>query len=268
MFGQNKKNKSRKGDAMRIALINVIALLCLLFPQILLAGKNSSEFTMTPRAQKIFDQAPKKPEELLKVIKEFMDHPTMDCYEFGERVSGIDRQYWGTGSKRQGFGKDRNLVYQQYYPRCPKCPFSPRAEVKKELPTAYSLGEFKMNVENNQLVDLDILFFTPTSEMPNMAFVVTPALFREFWGEPTKTYVSSPWQGGFSVGYYYLDYFYENSRYKLEISFQAPGDNNLELRRERMNHTREQMWAERKQRKKFANHKDFIAISLRITPSN
>ena len=87
-LGKIKKNKSRKGDAMRIALINVIALLCLLFPQMLLAGKNSSEFTMTPRAQKIFDQAPKKPEELLKVIK------ASSCMVLGAAASYLD----GNGS--------------------------------------------------------------------------------------------------------------------------------------------------------------------------
>ena len=56
-----KTKKSMKDKAMRIALISVIALWGLLFPQMLLAEENSEEFTMTPRAQKIFDQASKTP---------------------------------------------------------------------------------------------------------------------------------------------------------------------------------------------------------------
>jgi len=268
-MSQGSRGQGLRGeDNMKKILMSVMIGLCFFMSQPLFAGAESTQFTMTPRAQKIFDQAPQTPEALLKLTKEFMDNPNINGYEFVEKISGIDRKHWGIGSKRQGFGKNKSIVYQEYYPRCPKCTYNLRGEVERKLPTPYSVGEIKTNVKDDRLVDITVKFLSSVSELSNIDFVITPAIFREILGKPTRTYVTSPWPGGFSVGFYYLDYFYESEGYELSISFSAPGDEDQELRRKRMNHTAEQMRAERRRRKKFANHKDFRAVSFRITPSN
>jgi hypothetical protein len=251
---------------MRLFLISVVALLGLLFPQMLLAGEEPAAFTMTQRAQQIFDQAPKTPEDLLRVIKELMDNPDINGYEFVEKVTGTDRKYWQKGSKGQGFGGNKKIVYQQYYAVYRYTPHSESKRPDGKKPKYYFSG-IKISKKMDRLIDLWIKFDAEAKKSSDN-FVVTPVLFRDFLGDPKLIHVTSPGLGGFSEGYYYVIYVYEQGRFELEVGFSAPGDDNRELIHERVHHTREQRRAEKKRRMKFQNHKNFQAISLRITPVN
>ena len=75
--------------------ITTVLLLTILTPQLLWSQVSNKEAEFSLRAQQIMAEAPKTPEELLRVIKDFMDHPNMDGYDFGEKISGIDRANWG-----------------------------------------------------------------------------------------------------------------------------------------------------------------------------
>ncbi|MCB2181219.1 MAG: hypothetical protein KQH63_04300 [Desulfobulbaceae bacterium] len=248
---------------MKIIFVNVMTLCCLLLPQLLFAGGEPKEFVMTPRAQKIFDQAPKTPEALLKIIKEFMDNPSMNGYEFGERVSGIDREYWGPESEGNDFRYNKNVLYKSYAPLCGNCPYSYRT-AKRTLPTPYFVNDMKVVAENSHFMDISISFQTRKRLMTNMTCEMTPALVQQMLGTPTKIDVTSPTYER-SSGRYYLRYYYNFGRYELSIPFLAKGDNEPELRKQRRSQTVEQIRQERKRRKNFANHKDFLALTLRLS---
>ncbi len=216
---------------------------------------------LTPRAQRIYDQAPQTPQELFRLIREFRDNPDMmDGYELGERASGVDRAYWQPGSQSKGFAGHKDIIKQRYYIRSSRCYSSPSSKKGDKLPVPYRMFEIKVNAETDALLDIFFYF----NEIPGITFEVTPALVQEIMGEPTEIYVSSP--RTFNNGKYYLKYYYKN-KYKLQILFLAPGDDNKELLEERKHHTGKQIKAERRWRRQFANHKDFKAIDMRLSLS-
>lgn len=49
----------------------------------------------TPRTRQIRADEPKTPEDLLRVLKSFMENPQMSGYDIGEKISGIARENWG-----------------------------------------------------------------------------------------------------------------------------------------------------------------------------
>jgi hypothetical protein len=245
---------------MRIALISVVALLGFLFPQMLLADGEAAEFTMMPRAQKIFEQAPKTPEELLTVIKEFMDNPNMNGYEFVENISGIDRAHWGLEHNGETAKGDK---FKSFAILCPKCPYRQRGLKIRALPTAYVVGGSKIDPENDLLIEVGASF-RRGKLLNNISFVVTPATINDFFGKPAKVYVTSA-RSEYSPGFYDLRYTYNiGGRYEFGISFRAKQDDDPELQKQRWKHTAEQARKEIKQRKDFENHKNFIALGLSL----
>ena len=133
----------------------------------------------TPRAREIWAQAPKTPEDLLRVLKSFMEYPQMSGFEIGEKIFGLDREAWGpiASVAANGPGKQRKLYVPFLRGGGQKGP--PYKQI--QLPTPYYFGgEGDITLdENDGLISLHISRFKDT-------FCLTPALTREILGEPTK----------------------------------------------------------------------------------
>jgi hypothetical protein len=215
---------------------------------------------MTPRAQKIFDQVPKTPEELLKVIKGFMDNPNMDGYEFLEKILGSDRRNWGpVEMSSKGFGDNRDIEYGSVsYSRLKEEP----------LPVPYTVHQIKID-KQNKFLDIDLSFYE------NPSFLLTPAVAQKILGPPSSIYVSSP-KSEFSIGSYWLLYLYhiEFSKveaYKLQIYFVKEGESDYprtdqvcKRRHEYYLHTKQRRKEEKRWRSSFENHKNFLPVSMRF----
>jgi len=244
---------------MKKILMNVMIVLCFFMSQPLFAGAESTQFTMTPRAQKIFDQAPQTPEALLKVVKEFLDTPMMNGYEFVERISGVDRQHLGP-EKRWKTAK--GVEKKMYEILCPKCPYDQGVGGKRELPTPYIVHDIEFKPDDDQIISVGISFRIGRQPLSSMTFLVTPVIIRDFFGKPTGVYVT-PASSEYSPGLYYLRYSYDiEGGFELGMTFLAKGDDDPDLKKQRWKHTAEQIREERNRRKEFANHKDFIALGL------
>ena len=89
----NMKEVSMKYDKIMFGVMAVLCLL-LLAPHRLCA-ETPTGLVDTPRTREVRANEPKTPEELLQVLKSFMDNPRMNGYEFGEKISGIARENWG-----------------------------------------------------------------------------------------------------------------------------------------------------------------------------
>ncbi len=247
---------------MRIIFINAITLCCLLAPQLLFAGGEQTELVMTPRAQKIYDHAPKTPEQLLTLIKEFMDNPDMNGYEFVEKVSGIDREHWGDAriSETSKGGK-----FNLYSPLRRGNPYNQQETDKRKLPTTYFVSDIRFSSGDNVLLShLRVNFRLDIGPLSSVALQITPTIAQNIFGEPTKIKVSSA-RSEYSPGFYNLSYFYNIGKYELGISFREKDDENHELQKLFWSHTAEQAQKEITRRKQFANHKDFIARGLGLS---
>ncbi len=238
----------------------VLLVLALLTPTALWAN-SALEFKETARSKKILAEAPKTLEELLKVIKEFMDNPDMNGYEFVEDISGIDRLHWGPESVEE---TSKGRKYKLYAILCPKCPYGLNVEEKQNLPTVYYVRNINISLEDDSLISVGIGHLSPKKELNNASFLLSPRIVRSFFKEPTSVSVTSA-RSEYSPGYYTLQYTYDIGKtYRLSFSFRAKDDELRELRRQRRKHTSEQAREERKWRKEFANHKKFIALGLSL----
>ena len=122
---------------MKTNIFKVIILCCcLLLPQTLLAEGKQETFNLTQRAQKILQQAPKTAEELLQIIKIFLENPDMNGYELGEKVSGVDRKYWTLVNQEDNW-RDIDIKWKDFV-------IAPELPVyKKSIFGWFSLGIFQ-----------------------------------------------------------------------------------------------------------------------------
>jgi hypothetical protein len=232
---------------MRIALISIVALLGFLFPQMLLADGEAAEFTMTPRAQKIFDQAPKTPEELLKVITEFMDHPDMDGYEFVEKISGVDRNNWEFGRDGDGFGagpKPRTNAIDGAWTNF----HGPKFTNQQYQSLFYTHLGNTIN-EQGLLLSFGISGFKETP-------FFTAKELKAVFGEPKRVKVAAPWTE-FAVPFA-ITYFYKTDKYRLYFKFYSK----QEVPSNPKNMTVVKGFISRL--RSFENHKNIPVVSIQI----
>lgn len=165
----------------------------------------------TPRAREIWAQAPQTPEELLRVIKVFMDNPQMNGFDIGEKIFGLAREAWGpvAGVYANGPGKQR-IDYVPFLrgggQKGP--PYKPIL-----LPTPYYFGgEGVITLaENDELMRLPIAGFKET-------FCLTPTLTREILGEPSSISLGN--KGGMSLIYRIGR---EHKKYTIGFGYKAYG---------------------------------------------
>lgn len=156
----------------------------------------------TPQAKKVWANAPQTPEALLRVLKEFMDNPQMNGFEFGEKISGIARGKWGapyTAFSGEYF-PFKNLEPPSRYVNGKFVP-------NWERPVPYYFGDSTIDLDKNgELEQVTLLGFKKN-------FCLTPALIREILGEPIE--ISLDDKGGLSVDYKKS---YEQRQYKIVIA--------------------------------------------------
>lgn len=225
----------------------VLFFLVLLNPSGLLAeGPDSSE-----------SNVPKTAEELLVCIRDFLANPDVDGVVFVEKITGVSKADWGEPNRKEtGFAQDHNVRWVNFS----------YMQLRSLLKVPYIINSFYLEEHSNTLLAIDFTFFR-VRKFANVDYdyllELTPALAQKILGPPDELHVSSPTRGGSSVGKYYVSYTYRRGRYELEIPFLAKGDN--QLMKERMEHSSEQRRAERARRKLFENHKDFLAVTMRLS---
>jgi hypothetical protein len=224
-------------------------------------GEYSEGNVASPESRLLSAQIPQTPEELLRLVEEFFTNTNVNGYEFGEKVLGLHRTNWGpVCSKMKGFGENRDIRYVEFYPS--------RSGVVP-LPVPYTVEAIKIDAQG-KLLDLILRF------QKNSKFLLTPAAAQKILGPPSTIYVTSP-RSEFSMGHYYLDYNYRievskvSEVYELEISFLQESermilesDKDRKLREENWRHTKQQIKQERRWRKSFENHKDFLPVYMRL----
>jgi len=242
-------------DNIKKILMGVMIALCFFMPQPLFAGGESTQFTMTPRAQKIFDQAPQTPEALLKVVKEFLDTPKMNGYEFGEKVSGIDREHWGEPSTVPY----KNSHFLMYFPFGTHSPYHYRNQ-KLTPPTAY--------VSSNIKISQDRLLHDLIVDMVGENFCLSPLIVQKVLGKPTKINVMTPCHEFASC--YTVLYFYTKNGYVIRITYPAKDIpfNYDDLCESGFVKNTEARVKTKKELASFENHKNICATILRIYRKN
>lgn len=203
------------------------------------------------------NNTPKTAEELLVCIRDFLTDPEVDGIAFVEKITGVSKANWGpVYSKGTGFVQDPNVRWEAYLPK----------DFKQPLSVPYRIFWLKLEELTHALIDIGIDSHQGVSAIgdPDYLMMLTPAIAQKILGPPDNLYVTSP-RDEFSPSRYSLRYTYLRGRYEFQISFWAKGDNDLQIRRERAQHTMEQIRAERARRKLFENHKDFLAITMRLS---
>jgi hypothetical protein len=221
-------------------------------------GEYSGENVASPESQQPTVQAPQAPEELLRLIKEFVTKPNVNGYEFLEKVLGSPRTNWGpVRVSMKGFGKNRDIEWGSVLPSRPG---------SEPLPVPYMVHDIKID-KQSKFLDMNLSFYR------NPSFLLTPAVAQKILGSPSSIYVTSP-QNEFSMGSYNLLYTYRievSEVYELQIYFLKEGESNYprndnvrKRRKEYSRHTEQQINQEREWRFYFENHKDFLPVSMRL----
>ena len=146
-----------------------LLLLALLAPHRLCAETKHCPFD-NPRAREIWDNAPQTPEAFLRMIKSLMDDPHLNGFDFGEKILGVDRAYWGppgvAGSKKEF--------------SCYNVPsLRPQKGSRRkwfDRPTPYS-PTGGICIENDRFAVLNVF-------RSDKAFCLNPVLTRNILGEP------------------------------------------------------------------------------------
>lgn len=169
---------------MRIRItFGLLTLFCLaLIASAGICAESTNGLVDTPRTREIRANEPKIPEDLLRVLKSFMENPQMSGYEVGEKISGIARENWGAP-----VGKPMMGGSWEYSP-CMRGGLIKHVIDGKEyvFPTAkqttpYYLSDYCTIALEGQgtLEHITIGSFKET-------FCLTPALTREILGEPSS----------------------------------------------------------------------------------
>jgi len=132
----------------------------------------------TPRAKEIWANAPQTPEALLTVLKEFMDNPKMNGFEFYEKAFGLAREEWGEPSldTKNGPHGGRLIRYVPFLAGAGQDSL-PHKWIHPPAPYTGD-GSIELD-ENNNLRSLSISGF-------DKGFCVTPPLVRKILGEPER----------------------------------------------------------------------------------
>lgn len=177
----------------------------------------------TPRARKLWTNAPQAPEAMLQVVKEFMENPRMSGFELGEKLYGLDRDFWGPVESEishgpEEYGNKKTLGYAPFFkgggqkgpPNKPWKLFAP--------PVSYHLGNSMAIgiLDNGTLNGIALEGFRD-------GFCVTPALVRKILGEPGtvgkgRHYVAVNYSAGlYKIGVVYPDENYQSPEWERGI---------------------------------------------------
>jgi hypothetical protein len=200
------------------------------------------------------NSTPKTAEELLVSIRDFLANSNTDGVAFIEKITGVNKANWGpVGMRQTGFAKNPHVKWESYH----------GTQFKQPLPVPYRVSQFKLEEHTLRLLDVDLAFFRQ-GEAANgdrdYLLKLTPELTQKILGPPDRLNVTSPRE----LGTYSVRYTYMRGRYKLWIPFMAKGDDDEQLQNERRGHSTEQIVAEIARRKLFENHKDFLALTMRL----
>ncbi len=204
---------------MKIILINIVTLCCLLASQLLFASVDAEEFVMTPRARKIFEEAPKTPEELLLLVKSLMDNPDRDGYEFVEKISGINRDYWELSNRGEGFGpkyRRLNVKWSRY------------SFLTKNSPTyqkLYLSDLYPVISEGHLLLELGLGLSKNGFEK---GLSLTPEKLKAALGNPNRIKLPQPWWE--FVKPYAVYYYYYTTKYEFAFIFYSKNKTLLALK--------------------------------------
>lgn len=205
----------------------------------------------TPRAREIWAQAPQTPEELLRVIKVFMDNPQMNGFDIGEKIFGLAREAWGPVASVYANGPGKQRIDYVPFLRGGGQKGPPYKPIL--LPTPYYFGgEGVITLaENDELMRLPIAGFKET-------FCLTPTLTREILGEPSSISLSN--KGGLSLTYRITR---GHEKYGIFISYYDPSKPAKGISLVTSTTTNQQEFLEI-----IEDRKNFCAISVSIGRSN
>lgn len=172
-----------------------------------ICAESASGLVDTPRTREIRANEPKTPEDLLRVLKSFMENPQMSGFDIGEKISGIARENWG---EPYGGKQDGSPQYFPYYRGGKKKPppgekESPFQVVKSTTPYFLSDDGIIELEGQNRLRRIRVANFKET-------FCLTPALAREILGEPSSISLGS--KGSLLLDYNIAS---EQKRYAISI---------------------------------------------------
>jgi len=207
------------------------------------------------------NNTPRATEELLVCIRDFLANPNADGIAFVERVTGVDKADWGPVHIRHGFDPDTYANWAEYLVSDFKQPL----KIPYIIPPRIGFDEQVQRLLYLEFVFLRYVKTTNSGNEYDYLLELTPALAQKFLGPPDKISVNAtPWnaaRGGSFADRYYVSYRYRRRRYELRIPFSR----DWRVRRKHVQLTKEQMWAEKRRRKLFKNHKDFLAINMELT---
>ena len=155
------------------------------------------------RSEELAARAPKTPEEFLHLVREWMDDPYMDGYEFAERIIGVAREKWGpfnTAWGNRDFGPAYHMKNSGIHP-----------------PVPYQVIGLQITQNSNHLWDIII-------HLPDKNFCVNAEMVRNILGEPNKISRKMPTKYSKKIPRYtpviYFDY--KNNKYELYVRFSFP----------------------------------------------
>jgi len=128
------------------------------------------------RTREIRANEPKTPEDLLLVLKSFMDNPQMSGYDIGEKISGIARENWGEPHGTQYFPYIRGGLKAP--PPDGRYPLS-GGEVRSTTPYVLVDDGIIDLDEDGKLEQITLGFFKED-------FCLTPPITREILGDPSS----------------------------------------------------------------------------------
>ncbi|HIJ79431.1 MAG: hypothetical protein OEY01_11260 [Desulfobulbaceae bacterium] len=162
----------------------------------------------TPRTREIRANEPKTPEDLLLVLKSFMDNPQMSGYDIGEKISGIARENWG-----EPVGKPMMGGTWSYSP-CMRGGLKKHVIDGKEyaFPTAKQTTPYYLADDCTIALEGQGTLRRITIGSFKETFCLTPALARTILGEPSSLELGS--KGSLLLKYNIVS---ERRRYKIYI---------------------------------------------------
>ncbi|MFZ5775325.1 MAG: hypothetical protein ACOY3Z_07560 [Thermodesulfobacteriota bacterium] len=213
------------------------------------------------KAQRMREGAPKTPEELLLMLKEFMEHEPKDPLRFMERLSGTASEEWATengGDWRQKFAWYSNVIYG-----------GGGLGKAMRIPTPYmvsfnfSHGAYYRTTFTSKLSEVNVSRF-------DKAFRLTPQITRNILGAPflERVHLPDPYHDGLRYGDVFLVYyFYRIGEFEIQLTYPTEGYPPQPIHPDAAYKPAVRSEVGNMQRflKEFKNHKDFTAKSIWIS---
>ena len=173
----------------------------------------------TPRTREIRANEPKTPEDLLRVLKSFMENPQMSGYDVGEKISGIARENWG-----EPVGKPMMGGTWSYSP-CMRGGLKKHVIDGKEyvFPTAKQTTPYYLSDDCSIILEGQGTLRRIIIGSFKETFCLTPALAREILGEPSSLILGD--KGSLSLEYNGVS---QQRKYNVGIYFEPKGTPNTQ----------------------------------------